>query len=356
MRIFMCFAICVLCISPAFAGKPIVRGIIFTAKDREPPENDIKIHNAFLHAQIFFASKMDNPDDDFMTFDLERDDDERVVIHEIAGKQELTEYPTLESLADEIDGEDNLGGFSNFGEVRVVFISDIDEIWKDVIARHEPGCSPLNHLECGFFSCRDYVFIPVDYKGDLSFLVAHELSHAFGLGHRTRREFVMYKDIFEKDKLDKKKLSADELRWLSCIKFFTGNQPVFSLPRINDVQVPDWLPLKLITQDSIEIRIDFDSKFPLHQVYVLQGFDGTVLDYAYFFDDTKTATFNLETRYLQRTTKVIVRTLDNQGNYVAESFDLSDFSETVIELPLAFKAPSMPIRKIHRTWGDIKSQ
>ena len=354
MRVFMCFAICVLFISPAFAEKPIVRVIIFTAGDREPPENNIKIHNALLGAQIFFASEMENPDEDFMTFNVERDDDERVVIHEINVNRHLGKPPNLDAIAADIDKK--FGDFSKFGEARVVFISGEDEVGKNVIARHEQRCFSLCSLERGSFPCDDYVFIPVDYKGDLSLLVVHELSHVFGLGHQTRRKLVMYKDVYEKDKLAKKKLSDDELRWLSCIKFFTGNQPVFSVPKIDDVQVPDWLSLKLITQDSIEIRIDFDSKFPLHQVYVLQGFDGTVLDYANFFDDTKTATFNLETRYLQRTTRVIVRILDNQGNYVPSFFDLSDFSETVLEPPFILKAPSMPIRKIHRKWAEIKSQ
>ena len=168
-------AICFSLISPAFAGKPFVRGISFTASDREATTQN-KMENALIKAQIFFRNEMQRHKHGSMEFTIGRDINNSIV-REIQGAKPLTAYPKIESLADEID--DVLGDFSKDGEVRVVFISGIDEISEKALATHRDGCS----LEHGRFPCEDYVFIPADSEVDLALLIVHELGHAFGLGH-----------------------------------------------------------------------------------------------------------------------------------------------------------------------------
>ena len=71
-------AICFSLISPAFAGKPFVRGISFTASDREATTQN-KMENALIKAQIFFRNEMQRHKHGSMEFTIGRDINNSIV-------------------------------------------------------------------------------------------------------------------------------------------------------------------------------------------------------------------------------------------------------------------------------------
>ena len=366
-----CIAICFLLIAPAFAGQPVVRGISFTAlnKDAPTPEQQTKMEKALDNAQAFLWDQMERHGYGAMEFKIEEEEG-KPIVEEIVGKKPLEKYLTngslkIGSIVDEI--ECKLDDFSKDGEIRVVFISDLSEIREDVLATYRDKCSL--ELEHGHLICRDSVFIPADSKnyifiaadstygvGMLSFIVVHEALHACGLGHHPNFLYVMYKNADLALNLNYAKLSKDEARWLSQSKFLTGNPPVISRPTIDDVSVlePERIHRQFNVGGSVKVRLKFENKFDLHQVYLLNVNDGTVLDYDYM-DNPFNATFNVSTRYLRETLEVMVRILDKRGNFVYYTIDLFDFDKAAEEQFRVPAAPSLSISKTFRTWGNIKA-
>ena len=347
MRIFMCFAICALCISPAFAGNPIVRGIVFTGKGKTAVDTE-KVKIVLTNAKNFFEWEMRNQVKSPTTFNLEECEGAGFEIDEIVDVgRNFSDYPDFTSFAAVID--EKSPELSEFGEVRVVFLSGETDLGEDILGRHQPRCSGPNQ-------CEGYIFIPADVDADMSLIVAHELGHAFGLGHQRSGKLLMYKDVAGRT-LYKTHLSEDEARWLQCNKFFTNNQPVLSTPGIDDIHLPEQFARNLNMRTSVKIRIDFSNTFRLHQVYLTHAIDGRVLDYAYFSEENPfTATFDVKTRDLRETTRIWVRILDSVGNYVYyHNVDLSDYDVDARQ-NRDRAAPSLLMRGTVGKWGDLKAK
>ena len=314
-----------------------MRGISFAARG-QTHLSDQKMDNVLTASQDYLEDQMEDYDG-VETFTFK--------INKIKTQQPLENY-TLDTIAELMDK--TYGDFSKDGEIRAVFIPGIADITDDILATHLPLCPPMHKLACGHFVCKNYVFIPAkNPEEDLKLITVHEILHALGLGHQSSRKYVMYKDLAGR-KLDRVNLSDDEKHWLSCHPFFTGQVPVASMPKIDEVHLPNHFLRKINMGGYVKVRVDFMNAFPLHQVYILQSDDGILIDHDKMSDNPFAATFDV-----RRTTNVIMRILDKQGNFVSYLVDLSDFDRTIVTQIRVPEAPSLFLPQTVRTWGNIKT-
>ena len=338
--------LCFLLASPTFAGQPSVRGVSFTPSNvRLPTQEDIEeARRAMIQIQEFYANEMRNHRS--KTFKLEKNANDRVIIHEIRGEERWEKYSNLDLIRNEINKEFGYEVSKGGDEITIVFITGLKLLPNKDAGLHQAECSDD-------FICKNICYIPAE-STDWLLITAHEIGHAFGLHHNPKsknpkgKKFLMYKYVRSKS-LNGTGLSADEARWLDCTKFFNDQNTVQSVPIITEVHEPQWF------NRTIRLGFDVENAIPLHQVYLLSN-DRMVLDYDMI--KSRRLTVGLETTVSStaRFIDLAVKILDTHGNHTYYKFHFSKFGVPVMKLPLARAAPSMfvPLTVVG-TWGDIKA-
>ena len=145
--------------------KYIVKLVYFVAKDREPQKDiDTKIKKMLQRTQKFYGDEMEKYGYDRKTFKLETDANGDIVVHQVTGKQNSTQYQKKP--------------YSVFHECANRIQTPNTILF--VVLDH--GSRRVGRF-AGVFYSGGRILVPVSGNW---YVAAHELGHAFGLPHALR--------------------------------------------------------------------------------------------------------------------------------------------------------------------------
>ena len=333
----------------AYAQQPYaVRAVYLTPSDiSEPLEEQISLkRNILIDVQRFYGKEMSKHGYGYKTFDLEKGDNNRVVIHKVKGKKTLREYSNTTFILNEID--DTLGqDFSVKDIIRVVFLTGAEKV--HVGAYNLQRC--LEHWQGNINNvidrtCKEYSMIPADRTTLMSFLTAHELGHAFGLMHNPDGITVVMNGSPKPHNdssfdLDLVFLSEDETKWLDVHPYFNRRDYIKSTPKVT--KATKWE----LNTGFIRIVFGIKNKNELHHSQLVSKSRDEVVGWGDLNAENSTIEFNVHRRMFLKSDKVVLHLIDIEGNRLTHELD--------IELNDVPAAPSKPKVKTVIIWAELKA-
>ena len=316
-----------------------VRVIVFTPKN-EVAVKDNKVSQIVLDTQQLFADEMVRHGFSRKTFNLEKTAN-GVRIHKVAGKNPVHHYinSTYAKIENELPDifDMRTQPWSKQDHVHLIIVSGLKSMdgWKWGIGfpmqGGRYGGGALIAEKSGHFNVH---------------LVAHELSHCFGLYHKD-------------GDTDPYNLEYYEARWLD--KHYQFSKKV----------QPDWDNIEFVgkptlvakSQDDIGFSITAKSeRLGLHQMIVLNQSDIITLGYDYLSGEKQIKAETDTKRNLWKTA-IYVQIMDLGGNWKQERFNVSipkwkeKDQETIVQR--TDKELSISVSKLNKLttiWGRIKQR
>ena len=292
----------------SFAQDPrsVVRLIYFLPSDRQPqPDIDIKLNTLIRDVQKFYAEHMENHGFGRKTFTLEADEDRNVVVYHVNGRFTADYYGFDQNkVRDEI--------IKKFGELRNNYL---------VIVEKE---------RFGYVAVGRMAFVGISGADNVP-TIAHELGHTFGLPHDFRNDIKLIPTSYIAD--DVMLTSFCTAEWLDVHPHFNTIENTFN--QNTNIQPPS---LKLASPPyNIRVRFQVTDPDGLHQAQLLTEFQFGNWKVPQFPYDTDTgliackklngrsATVEFVTPLLAKGSGniVILRVMDDHGNYTSRSFPIN---------------------------------
>ena len=262
-------------------------------------------------AQILYEMEMDRNGFGKKTFRLERDANRDVIIHSVNGRHGWQHYTfnTWEKIQPELPDRFNpdTPPWDKQDRVRLIIVGGLEATngvsWGAGWPYHSNryGGGALIATNSGHFT-----------EG----LIFHELGHAFGLHHKTE------------DK-DPEALEHYEARWLDKHYQFNNTANNFTLPKV-EWQNPKLTALK---SDNIKLEVTANSDIGLHQAEVFRQDDIQVIDWNYL-NGEKRSVITFEANRRNWDSKIVLKVMDTNGNYVMIDMTLDIPDAIVGEVPV----------------------
>ncbi|MDE0484096.1 MAG: leucine-rich repeat domain-containing protein [Candidatus Poribacteria bacterium] len=234
----------------SFAQEYVVRVIYFYPNDIEPQEDSVNTLKAMIKdIQKFYADEMERHGYGRKTFRLETDENENVMLHYMKGNFDHTRYNEKSRSRNEI--RDRLDSSKE-----IIYL-----IWVD---RYAPGgrVGDVGGSGSGTSARGSAWIFPSNFDSGVRYrdaweTMAHEIGHAFGLGHDYRKNAY----IMSYGPGKRNELSPCTAKWLDAHKYF--NDTVTS---INDNTSIQMLPPNPAESLAIRFRFNISDTDGLHQV------------------------------------------------------------------------------------------
>ena len=279
----------------------VVRVIYFLPNDRESqPDIDTKLDSMMKETQQFFADVMETNGFGRKTFQLETDENEKVVVHHVNGESNDTYYHnrTFSKVIDELS--------SDFDTSKNIYFVAID-----ISSEKFDVDLPNSHI-CGRAS-GEWAATPASGVCFNYGVIAHELGHNFGLSHNR----INYTGI---DAMLESFWSAE---WLDVHPFFNERKHTdFNEPTRVNMLAPSRAPSSNAVRFSFEVG-DADG---LHQAQLyIPTFDSVVASKRLSSEST-TVEFDT-TRLVSELNSIYLKVIDVNGNHTDHYFqvDISEF-------------------------------
>ena len=323
-----------------------VRVVYLTPTDEvEPLEEEMtEKRNALINTQRFYGKEMRRHGYGYKTFNLEKDERNRVVIHKLKGKRKLSEYLNVDLMREE--------AIASFGDPFIR--GDENSIWVVILTgAKQVGNGGYTLKRCTRWRvnnklvdqvCAEHSLIPANREMLLSHLIAHELGHAFDLRHNDGGELFLMKPIVietPSSDLDIVFLSEDECRWLDAHPYFNDRPPNDAIPVVTEAN--KWE----LNTGLIRIVFTVKNKHKLHHSYLTEtDGDQFVLGWGKLTNDKLSTEFLIHKHNLIDEDIVELLLIDAQGNIFYQDFE--------IEINDAPAAPSKPRAKTISIWAELK--
>lgn len=221
---FVIFAVSAL---NAAADNFTVRVIHFVPRGSEVPQNtDQKIGESVKMAQVFFSDEMKKYGHGAKTFRLEPLTNGKVTIHRINARLPAGFYKDFSDLEPELS--QNFFLFST--NIELIFFEGDDEVGNE--NNLTKACGRATDNPFGMHNSG----MSVVYRGHClnPTVVAHELGHAFGLGHTKENSSYLMSGLITADMpLDKVVLDEWEASWLNLNHYFNEGRNVSWPPEVH---------------------------------------------------------------------------------------------------------------------------
>ena len=218
----------------------VVRAIYFIPKDREPdPNMDEKLDTLIKDVQQFYADQMEAHGFGRKTFTLETDESGRILAHRVKGEFNEAYYR------------------ENFGKA-LIEINTKFEVSKNINLVIIDTSLNFGGFASGDGSGGNAVISAA--TNDFISLSAHELGHAFGLGHDWRNEsYIM--TYAEHPSV----LSGCAAEWLDAHKYFNPANKTFN----DNTTVKMLIPELVMSPAAIRLQFEITDPDGLHQAQLI---------------------------------------------------------------------------------------
>ena len=290
-------------------GEPdMVRLIYFLANDR-PAQKDIKtiLDGQIKRVQQFYENEMERHGFGKKTFNVETNAAGKAVVHQVNGQFASTHYftnPVMSEISQQFDLSRNIYlVVVDIGRDRIFTGTSID-------------LGGYAHIDFSGKRLDEPIYLTL--RG-LGYVIAHELGHAFGLGHDFRNPVY----IMAYNSLLLPRLSKCAAEWLDVHRYFNPNQPSSNHPPTIRILSPTALP-----PSAISLLFEVNDADGLHQAQLFVP--STVTDPApgMKLQDCRSLTGQsntiefITTELTAKSTDVIFQVIDDYGNWTSQTFSI----------------------------------
>ena len=313
------------------ANRPfMVCTIYFQATD--VPEMPDDIPQLMLQVQDLYRNEMARNNYGPKTFRLEMENGQPKV-HVVKGKHNIAHYSSAatSSVTKELPAE-----FKNPDNIHLIIVGGTEGLDNLVPPLCGAGWNITGDSAGGIGlvaeKCKHYGV----------WLIAHELGHAFGLGHRVLGDpsVMNTRTNFNVEIHKVNKLKEYETRWLDQHHYFNDIHEINDVPKITKAHA-----LEKVQPDTVLFRFDVRSRNDLHYAQLTRWWFFMTVGWDDLIGNRDTAEFHVKWSDIHGESSVRLQAMDTQGNieYLDVAIDTKGLSVNV-----------STENKITSLWADIK--